>query len=66
MFSIYLILPAVLGSEINSTPNRNEYKNQKKMFLGIRERLAYKADKFTTTCEPIVEAMRYPRYFTNL
>jgi hypothetical protein len=32
-FSIYLILPAVLGSGVYSASNRNEYQ---KIFLGVK------------------------------
>jgi hypothetical protein len=32
-FSIYLILPAALGPEVDSASNRNEYQ---KMFLGLK------------------------------
>jgi hypothetical protein len=35
MFSVYLILPAALGSRVYSTSNRNEYqKKKKKCFWG--------------------------------
>jgi hypothetical protein len=33
-FSIYLILPAALAPGVHSTPNRNEYKKQKKKVSG--------------------------------
>jgi hypothetical protein len=29
MFSIYVILPAILGPEVYSASNRNEYQKQK-------------------------------------
>jgi hypothetical protein len=34
IFSIYLILPAALGSEVYSAFNRNEYKKQKNNVSG--------------------------------
>jgi hypothetical protein len=49
---MYLILPAVLCLGDYSASNRNEYQ-EKKMFLGSRERPVRKAD-LTTICEPIV------------
>jgi hypothetical protein len=55
MLSVYLILPAVLGSRVYSTSNRNEYHEQKpKTFLGIRLRPTHKAVKLTAICKPIV------------
>jgi hypothetical protein len=53
-FSIYLILPAALGPGVHSAPNRNEYQNQKIMFLGSRARPAHRAGKLTVIYEPIV------------
>jgi hypothetical protein len=53
-FSIYLILPAALGSGVYAASNRNEYQKQKKMFLWSRSRPALKADNLTAICEPIV------------
>jgi hypothetical protein len=47
-FSIFLILPAALGSGVYSASIRKEY--QKKMFLGSRERPEREAD-ITTICE---------------
>jgi hypothetical protein len=54
IISIYLFLPAALGSGVYSVPNRNEYKEQKNIFLGSGERLARRVDALTTICEPIV------------
>jgi hypothetical protein len=54
MFSIYLILPAVLGPGAHSASNRNEYQKQKIMFLGNRVRPVRRADNLTAISEPIV------------
>jgi hypothetical protein len=43
-FSIYLILPAALGSGVYSVSNRNEYQ---KIFLGVKARPERKDDKLT-------------------
>jgi hypothetical protein len=53
-FSIYLILPSALGPKVYSASNRNEYRKQKKMFLGSRARPVREADNFTAIYEPIV------------
>jgi hypothetical protein len=60
MFSIYLILPAALGSGDYSASYRNEYQKQKIMFLGSRTRSARRADNLTAICEPIVYTMWDP------
>jgi hypothetical protein len=54
IFSIYLILPAALGSGVYSASNRNEYQKQKIMFLGSRALSVRKADNLTAVCEKIV------------
>jgi hypothetical protein len=46
LFSIYLILPAAYGPEVDSAPNRNEYQ---KTFLRYST-----ADNLTAICKRIV------------
>jgi hypothetical protein len=53
LFSIYLTLPAELGSEIHSASDRNEYKKEKNV-SGSRARPVRRADNLTAICEPIV------------
>jgi hypothetical protein len=55
IFSMYLILPAVLDPGAYSASNRTEYQKQKIMFLGIKARPVRTADNLTAICEP------YPR-----
>jgi hypothetical protein len=50
--SIYLILPAALGSGVYSASNIN-IRSRKIIFLGSRVRRVRKADKLTAICEPI-------------
>jgi hypothetical protein len=52
--SIYLILPAALGTGVYLASNRNELQKQKKMFLGTRARPVRMADDLAVICEPIV------------
>jgi hypothetical protein len=35
IFSIYLILPAILGPVVHSASNRNEYQKEKECFYGV-------------------------------
>jgi hypothetical protein len=53
-FPIYLILPAALGPGVYSASNRNEYQEQRKMFLRSRSRPVRRADNLTAICVPIV------------
>jgi hypothetical protein len=53
-FTIYLILPAELGSGDYSGSNRNEFQKQIKKFLGSRAWLVRKADNLIAICELIV------------
>jgi hypothetical protein len=48
----------VLGPEVDSTYNRNEYQEYS---LGVKVRRALKADNFTHICEPIFYEMWEPR-----
>jgi hypothetical protein len=50
--SIYLILPAAIGSGVYSASNRNEYQKQEIMFLGSRARPGDRAKNLTAICEP--------------
>jgi hypothetical protein len=59
-FSIYTILPATLDPGVYSASNRNEYQEQKKMFLGSRVQLVHRADNLIAICEPIVYTMWDP------
>jgi hypothetical protein len=52
-FSIYLVLLASLGPEVYSASNRNEYQNQKIMFLRSKARPVRRAKSLTGICEPI-------------
>jgi hypothetical protein len=54
--SIYLILPAALGSGVYSASNRNEYQKQgkKKRFLGSIALPVCKVDNFTAIYKPTV------------
>jgi hypothetical protein len=54
IFSVYIILSAALGPEVHSASNRNEYQQQKIMFLESRARPVRKVDNLTGICEPIV------------
>jgi hypothetical protein len=51
-FSIYVIHPAALGTEISSASNTDEYQKKKKLFMGSRERPEHKADNLTAISEP--------------
>jgi hypothetical protein len=53
-FSIYVILPAVLGPGVYSASKRNEYQRQKIMFLRSRARPVRRVDNLAAICEPIV------------
>jgi hypothetical protein len=64
-FSVYLILPAALGSWVYSVYNRNEYQ-KKKMFLGSRARPVIKADNLTAICKPIVYTIQDSQNLTTL
>jgi hypothetical protein len=52
-FSIYLIIPAILGSGVHSAPNKMSTR-RKIMFLGNRSRPVRRADNLSTICEPTV------------
>jgi hypothetical protein len=54
MSSMYLILPAALGTGVHSASNRNEYRKQKTNVSGSRARPVSRADNLTAICEPIV------------
>jgi hypothetical protein len=54
IFSIYLILPAVLDPGVYSASNRNHYQNQKNNGPGSRARPLLKAGNLTVICEPFV------------
>jgi hypothetical protein len=55
-FSIYLILPAALGTRVYSGSNRNKYQKPKK-FIANRARPVRRADNFIAVCELIVDTM---------
>jgi hypothetical protein len=52
-FSIYLILPAALGSGADSASNRKEYQKQNVMFLRSRASPVHMADRVVAIREPI-------------
>jgi hypothetical protein len=55
IFSVYLILPAALGPRVYSASNRNEHEKQKrKIFLGSKKQMAYKAYSLTAIFKLIV------------
>jgi hypothetical protein len=54
IFSIYLILQAILGPEVYPASNRMSTRSRKIMFLGSRARPVRRADKLTAICEPVV------------
>jgi hypothetical protein len=62
-FSIYLILPAVLGRGVGPDSNTNEH--QESSWVG-KARPALEADNLTAICEPIVQKMWDPRHLTTL
>jgi hypothetical protein len=45
IFSIYIILPAALGSRVHSASNRNEYQMHKNNFRRSKERLVRRAEQ---------------------
>jgi hypothetical protein len=53
-FSIYLILPAALGSGVYSASNKNEYQKHKNNVSVDRAWLVCRMYNLTTTCESIV------------
>jgi hypothetical protein len=57
---MYLILPAAVGPGVYSASNRNEYQEQKVMFLGSKVWPVRRTDNLTAICEPIVYAMLDP------
>jgi hypothetical protein len=65
-FFNYIVLSATTDPGDYSTSNRNEYRKQKKMFLGNRARLVLKIDNLTTMCVPTVQAMWDPQHLTAL
>jgi hypothetical protein len=54
IFSIYVILPAALGSGFTQPLREMSTRNIKKLFLGSKVRRVRRADNFTAICEPIV------------
>jgi hypothetical protein len=52
--SMYLIIPAALGSGVHSATNINEYQKQKITFLRFRAWPTRRADNLTAIYEPIV------------
>jgi hypothetical protein len=54
-FSIYLILPAALGTGVYTASNINVYQKEKNnVFLGTRAWSMHRADNLTAICGPIV------------
>jgi hypothetical protein len=51
---ICVLCEIALGPGVHSASNRNEYQNQKTIFLGSRGRKVRKADNFIAICEPNV------------
>jgi hypothetical protein len=53
-FSIYLILPAAVGSGVDSVSNRMSSRSIKIMFLGSRAQPVRRVDNLTAICGPDV------------
>jgi hypothetical protein len=54
ILSIYLILPAALGSGIYLSSNRDEYQNQNNNVSGEKSAQVRNADKVAAICETTV------------
>jgi hypothetical protein len=52
MFSICLILRAVVGLGVYSASNKNEYQKQENIFSRGKERPVRRADNFAAICKP--------------
>jgi hypothetical protein len=54
LFSMYLILPAVLGPGFHLATNRDKYLKE---FLGSKARSELKVDNLTAMSKPVVQTM---------